>query len=55
MATQNKELARQLLVARPQLPKALFQVLIHFFTFLLWFLMPGEEERGWGFSFFSFL
>lgn len=30
MATQNKELARQLLIARPQLPKALFQVLIIF-------------------------
>ncbi|KAK4601596.1 hypothetical protein RGQ29_010956 [Quercus rubra] len=28
MATQNKELARQLLVARPQLPKALFQAQI---------------------------
>ncbi|XP_040998024.1 cleavage stimulating factor 64-like isoform X2 [Juglans microcarpa x Juglans regia] len=28
MATQNKELARQLLIARPQLPKALFQAQI---------------------------
>lgn len=28
MATQNKELARQLLLARPQLPKALFQAQI---------------------------
>ena len=32
MATQNKELARQLLLSRPQLPKALFQVC----TFLLY-------------------
>lgn len=35
MATQNKELARQLLLSRPQLPKALFQVC----TFVLYLFL----------------
>lgn len=34
MATQNKELARQLLLDKPQLPKALFQVFPLFLVYV---------------------
>lgn len=48
MATQNKQLARELLLAKPELAKALFQVLLHFFLYqskVVVILMQDKLER----------
>lgn len=47
MATTNKELARQLLLANPLLPKALFQVIdveTLYLRFYSYFCLPSNLE-----------
>lgn len=47
MATKNKELARQLLLANPLLPKALFQVIVvetFYLRFCNYFCLPSNLE-----------